>query len=343
MKTLFLYELRKIFSRKIVWAGILFILVTSIAGFTSITPEIVAQEKEISAQYKGILDDELVQRMLQDFMPSKEQIEMWHGVDIKYIGINSMQQAVHRYFANGDGTWNAKTVKDVFGDKEIQVGYYEGWFKLSQAIVKVMIGAAVLAVIITAPVFAGEYQGMDRLLLTCRYGRKKCAGAKVLAAFCASMSIAAAFLTGNFITALCLIGIEGLDSSTLFCSVFYETYMPFNITCGTMLLYQTGLALSGILMLTGITLVVSAASRNQIVSLITSTAIFLAPVMFSVAESSPCFKLVSLLPIYQLQFISLMGIGQIGNKLFYAVCAFPAAAVFAALGSTLAQRVWAHK
>ncbi|MDO5336755.1 MAG: hypothetical protein Q4E89_04740 [Eubacteriales bacterium] len=342
MKTIFVYELKKIFSRKIVWAGILFIAVVSIGGFTSITPEMVSAEKEVSSRYKGTLDDELVQRMLQDFMPSQEQRELWHGVNIKYIGMNAMQQAVHRYFAKEDGTWNGKTVRDVFGDEKIQIGYYEGWFQFSQTLVRVMICAAVLVLIITAPVFAGEYQGMDKLLHTCRYGRGRCATAKILAAFCASMGIAAAALAANFAAAFCLIGTEGLDSNTLFCGVFYENYMPFSMSIVKMLLYQAGLALSGIWMLIGAALAISAFSKNQIASLIIGTAAFMGPVVFSVAESSPCFKLVALLPVYQLQFTSLMRIGQAGKTVFYAVWAFPCATLFGALGSALAQRAWAQ-
>lgn len=340
MKRIYHYELKKILGRKIVWAGILLALFVSITNFTSGSISDIAWEQEVAARYEGPLTDEKVQQMLNDFLPTQEQREQWKGINVAYIGQNSMQQAVQLIFANEDGTWNGKTVKDVYGDQEIQIGYHAGWFDFSRCLIRVMIVLAVLAVIMTAPVFAGEYSSMDNILLTSRYGRTKCVTAKLLAALTASLSLTVLFLAGNFAAALLLMGTTGLSSSTAFCGVFYENYMPFNISCRTMLLYQAGLALSAVVMLVGITVLVSALSVSQIVSLIISFALLLAPLMLTLPESHPLFRIIGLLPAWQLQFSSLMAVGMIRGSVFYAAAAFPAAAVMAAIGAILSRGLW---
>lgn len=340
MKDMFLYELKKIFSRKIVWVGILVILFFNIANYSSMGISDISYEQEIADRYKGILDDEKVQQMLADFMPSKEELEMWKGVPVSYIGMNSMQQAVHFYFANADGTWNGKTVKDVFGDQRIQVGYHSGWFEFSRILAKVMLSIGVLSVIISSSVFAEEYSGMDNILLTSRYGRRKCASAKILAALASSLGFTLLFLMGNIVAAMVLIGKEGLDSSTLFCGIAYENYMPFNISCGTMLMYQIGLTVSGIMMIVGIAVAVSAISKSQVLSLIIAAFLFLFPVMIPLEETNPLFRIIALCPIWQIMFSGLMSVKQIGGNLFYAAAAFPVSVAVMGIGIVLAQKFW---
>lgn len=340
MRRLVWFELKKIFSRKLVWVGMLLVLAVSMGGFSDMSPGSVAYEQEIAARYEGILNDEKVQRMLADFKPTQEQIEQWKGIDVAYIGMNSMQQAVHRLFANSDGSWNGKTVRDVYGDQKIQVGYYSGWLDFSQNLVKVTVALAILSIIMVAPVFSGEYGGADSLLLTARFGRTKCVTAKLLAAFLACLCLLLIFLAGNFIAAGILMGREGLDSSVLFCGIYYENYMRFPIDCGTMLWYQAVLAVTGIIMLVGITVLLSALASSQTVALIAAAALFLCPQFFSIPETSPVFRIIGLFPVYHFQFSSLMSVEQIDGNLLYAVWAIPAAALTAVLGMGLAGWAW---
>ncbi|MDO5425743.1 MAG: hypothetical protein Q4F41_18700 [Eubacteriales bacterium] len=337
MKRLFFFEMKKIFRGKLVWAGILLTLMVTCGGFSDITN--VSYEQETDANYEGILDDELVQRLLADFQPTKEQLAQWQ-VNVAYIGINDLQQAVHRLFANADGSWNGKTVEDVFGEETIQVGYHAGWFDFSKNLVKVTMMLGILTILMVAPVFAGEYGGMDSLLLTARYGRTKCATAKILAAFCAPLLLTVLFLAGNFLVIWQRLGTQGLNSSVLFCGIFYEHYMAFNISCGTMLLYQAGLAVSGIAMLAGMTALISALCGNQVVSLVAAAAVFFGPLMVPVSEMNPLYRIWVLLPVYQVQFSSLMSMEQIKGNLLYAVVAFPVSAGIAVLGAILAKACW---
>lgn len=343
MKKIYLFELKKILSRKIVWAGILLLLLVSAGGIREISESNVAYEQEIAREYQGVLDDEKVQRMLKDFAPSAEELEQWHGVNVAYIGKNAMQLAVHRYFANPDGSWNGKTVKDVFGDQAVQVGYYEGWFVLSRSLIRVMLVLAILAVVIVAPVFAGEYEGMAQVLLTTRYGKSKCVSAKLFAALTVIMSLVLLCIAGNLAAALAMMGTEGLDSSTLFVGVSYEAYMPFHMSCGTMLLYQIGLAASGIVMLTGAALLISAAAGTQVSALILSAALLLGPLLLQLPETNPLFKIIGLLPAYQIQFLSLMAVGRMGDTVFYAILAVPVSIAALLGGAWLARVCWGRR
>ncbi|EET62009.1 hypothetical protein BRYFOR_06203 [Marvinbryantia formatexigens DSM 14469] len=340
MRQLIRFELKKMFSRKVILAALAVLVFFNINSFLVEFPaEKTAYEQEIAGKYEGLLDDEKVQQMLQDFMPTQEQLEMWKGVHVMHIGLNSIQTAVHAYFANEDGTWNGKTVRDVFGDREIRVGYCSGWLDFSMLLAKMMMGAAILCVLMISPVFSGEYAGMDQLLLTARLGKTKCVAAKVLASFLAALAVAAIFLAGNFAGAFLTLGTQGLEAGTLFCGYEYQRWMPFNISCRTMLCYQTVLSVSGILMLTGITLAVSAAAKNQTTALIAASFLFLLPLILNLPENAPLFKIIGLLPAYQLQFSALMQIGRTG-KCFYALLGIPAAAAAMLCGSLLARKLW---
>lgn len=341
MRQLLKFELKKIFSRRLVLVGILLLVCVNVSGYLSISISDVKYEQELAKKYEGILDDAKVQQMLADFKPTKEQLQMWGGLSVAYVGTSFMQSAVHSRFARDDGSWNGKTVADVFGDEKIQVGYNEGWLNLSRIMVRMALGLALLSIVMTAPVFAGEYEGVDNIILTSRFGRSKCILAKTGAAFAAPLLTEAVFAAGNLVAALAVFGTEGLDASVLFSSLSYNNYIPLNISCGTMLLYQAGLIFSGVIMTVGITLAVSAICRSQLTALIISALVFILPMLLSVMEKEPLFKLIGLLPVYHVQFSSLMSVPQISGKLLFAVWAFPAAAAAAIAGCLLGKRFFA--
>lgn len=220
MRQLFKFELKKIFSRRLVLVGILLLVCVNVSGFLSLNIADVKYEQELAKKYEGVLDDAKVQQMLADFEPTEEQLQMWGGLSVAYVGTSAMQSAVHSNFAGDDGTWNGKTVADVFGDEEIQVGYNDGWLNLSSILIRVALGIALLAIVMTAPVFAGEYEGVDNIILTSRFGRSKCIIAKAGAAFAAPLLIAAVLALGNLAAALAIFGTEGLDASVRFSSFF---------------------------------------------------------------------------------------------------------------------------
>ena len=173
--------------------------------------------------------------------------------------------------------------------------------------VRVFIALALAVIIMLAPIFSGEYEGVDNIILTSKYGKTKCATAKVVAGILTAILTTALIVAFNLFLARAFYGTEGLNCSILFApSEYVEAFIPFNITCGTLLKYQILLAFTCTISVTGITLLMSAISKNQIVALVAAMAIFLFPVLLPIPETNPLFRLVGLLPVYHVLAVSLM-------------------------------------
>ena len=353
MKKLILFELRKVFSKRlslIVLVGILlFSVLISFStyqnkyAFDGVSAEgsgktAVEIDKEIAAKYEGILTDEKVQQMMSDFAPTSDL----HGLSAIYVYQNAMQSAAFSRFSDKEGNWNGLSVSDVFGNEEIKIGYVDGWLSTSRNMVRVFVALALAVIIMLAPIFSGEYEGVDNIILTSKYGKTKCATAKVVAGIITAILTTTLIAAFNLLLAFVFYGTEGLDCSILFApSDYVEAFIPFNITCGTLLKYQILLAFTCTLSVTGITLFLSAISKNQIVALVAAMAIFLFPVLLPIPETNPLFRLVGLLPIYHVLAISLLSVEQMSNGMLYAIWAIPAALLFLGVGAGISRRVFA--
>ena len=181
MKRLIYFELRKIFSRRLAQIALIGVLLfTALLSITTYRnkyaydPYIgqgsgkaaVEIDKAAAARYEGILTDETVQKMMSDFAPASDL----HGMNAVYLYQNATPSADFARFANQDGSWNGQTVSDVFGDEEIRIGYVDGWLSTSQNMVRSFVALALAVIVMTAPVFSGEYEGVDNIILTSRYG-----------------------------------------------------------------------------------------------------------------------------------------------------------------------------
>ena len=353
MKKLILFELRKVFSKRLSLIALVGILLFSVLisfstyqnkyAFDGVNAEgsgktAVEIDKGIAAKYEGILTDEKVQQMMSDFAPTSDL----HGLSAIYVYQNAMQSAAFSRFSDKEGNWNGLSVSDVFGNEEIKIGYVDGWLSTSRNMVRVFVALALAVIIMLAPVFSGEYEGVDNIILTSKYGKTKCATAKVIAGIITAILTTTLVAAINLLLAFVFYGTEGLDCSILFApSDYVEAFIPFNITCGTLLKYQILLAFTCTLSVTGITLFLSAISKNQIVALVAAMAIFLFPVLLPITEVNPLFRLVGLLPIYHVLAISLLSVEQMSNGMLYAIWAIPAALLFLGVGAGISRRVFA--
>lgn len=121
--------------------------------------------------------------------------------------------------------------------------YVDGWLSTSKNMVRVFIALALAVIIMLAPIFSGEYEGVDNIILTSKYGKTKCATAKVVAGILTAILTTALIVAFNLFLARAFYGTEGLNCSILFApSEYVEAFIPFNITCGTLLKYQILLA-----------------------------------------------------------------------------------------------------
>ena len=353
MKKLILFELRKVFSKRLSLIALVGILLFSVLisfstyqnkyAFDGVNAEgsgktAVEIDKGIAAKYEGILTDEKVQQMMSDFAPTSDL----HGLSAIYVYQNAMQSAAFSRFSDKEGNWNGLSVSDVFGNEEIKIGYVDGWLSTSRNMVRVFVALALAVIIMLAPIFSGEYEGVDNIILTSKYGKTKCATAKVVAGIITAILTTTLIAAFNLLLAFVFYGTEGLDCSILFApSDYVEAFIPFNITCGTLLKYQILLAFTCTLSVTGITLFLSSISKNQIVALVAAMAIFLFPVLLPITEVNPLFRLVGLLPIYHVLAISLLSVEQMSNGMLYAIWAIPAALLFLGVGAGISRRVFA--
>ena len=353
MKKLILFELRKVFSKRLSLIALIGIFLFSVLisfstyqnkyAFDGVNAEgsgktAVEIDKGIAAKYEGILTDEKVQQMMSDFAPTSDL----HGLSAIYVYQNAMQSAAFSRFSDKEGNWNGLSVSDVFGNEEIKIGYVDGWLSTSRNMVRVFVALALAVIIMLAPIFSGEYEGVDNIILTSKYGKTKCATAKVIAGIITAILTTTLVAAINLLLAFVFYGTEGLDCSILFApSDYVEAFIPFNITCGTLLKYQILLAFTCTLSVTGITLFLSAISKNQIVALVAAMAIFLFPVLLPITEVNPLFRLVGLLPIYHVLAISLLSVEQMSNGMLYAIWAIPVALLFLGVGAGISRRVFA--
>lgn len=353
MKRLIKFELRKIFMKRITQLAIVVVLLLSAllsfstyqnkhasdgAGNEGSGRMAVKVDKAIAAKYEGILTDDTVRQILSDFAP---KIDL-NGLNAKYLYQNSMQSAAAARFSDSDGNWNGLTVSDVFGNEEIKIGYIDGWLSVSQNMVRIYLFLSFAVVIMIAPVFSGEYGGVDNIILSSKYGKTKCASVKAAAGFIAVTMVTAFVVIINTLAAFVMYGGDGLDCSILFSTLdFAESYIPFNITCGTLLKYQVLLAFTGAISAAGITMLLSAVCKNQMITLVSSATIYILPVILPVTETNPVFRLLVLLPLYHSQFISIMSVEQMKNGTLYAIYAIPVAVVLAALGTFISHKAFA--
>lgn len=353
MQQLILFELRKLYAKRLVKIALMALLLLSMllnwstyhtmyafdgAHSEGNGKQAVEIDKAIAARYAGPLTDEKVQQMLAEFAP---KIDL-NGMNAKYLYQNATQSAVFARFADQNGNWNGATVSDVFGAAEIQVGYVLGWLKTSQNMTKLVLALAVVLMVMTAPVFSGEYGGADQIILTCRYGKTKCAFAKAAACYLSAMALTAALTVGQCLLALLLYGKSGLGCSILFAPIeFAEGYIPFPLTCGALLGYQILLAFTGALSVTGITLVLSAVCSKPITAFVAAVALYAIPVLLPVAEKSALFRVIVLLPLYHAQLLSLLSVAQLRCGLLYAVWAIPVALFAMVVGCKLSCTIFA--
>lgn len=354
MRTLIRFELQKIFSRRLTLAALAAVLLLSalfsfstyqnMYAFDGISREgtgrdAVEIDQSIAAKFEGVLTDEKVQQMMDAFAPKTDL----HGMNAVYLYQNAMQSAALARFSDIDGNWNGLRVSDVFGSEELKIGYVNGWLSTSQNMVRVFVVLTFAIAVMAAPVFSSEYGGVDTIILTSKYGKTKCATAKVFSCLLAALLVTGATAVINLLAAFVMYGPDGLDCSILFAPLsFLEGYIPFNLTCGTLLRYQALLAFTGAVSAASITLILSAACKSQMAAITASAAICVLPLVLPVSETSPLFRLIVLSPLHHSLFVPIMSVAQMGNGLLYAVWAVPAALLLLAAGCFVSRRIFAR-
>ena len=219
--------------------------------------------------------------------------------------------------------------------------YVDGWLSTSRNMVRVFVALALAVIIMLAPIFSGEYEGVDNIILTSKYGKTKCATAKVIAGIITAVFTTTLVAAFNLLFAFVFYGTEGLDCSILFApSDYVEAFIPFNITCWTLLKYQILLAFMSAISVTGIVLILSAVCKSQMIAFVISAAIHVIPIMLPISETSALYRIIVLMPLFYSQYISIMSVEQMHNGMLYAVWSIPVAIALVVIGSIISHKAF---
>lgn len=348
-------ELYKILRKKTTLAGLLLVAVLNIVMFqgwiglgTNFVmkqdgtyaegAEAIALDQEIAARYEGELTDGKIERIIEDFRLPRD----FNGTDypVGYISRNNMYGSISS-FHDENGDYNGNTLTDVYGEmgKHLRASYNRSWVcALYYLTYLFLLGIGYLLIVSVTPIFSDEYgSGMDALILTARYGKNRCAWAKVLAVFAYSLLVSAVCLLVNTLLFLLLYGTAGWNGSLQFNEMSIFMNVPYEISFARAGVYAICLWIGAGLFLSGISLLVSAYSRSSYAALIVCALLYTVPLFFNGQEPVQ-YLLLSLFPIQQMQLMTPFAVEPPNGVpfqlivLFYSLAAALICGIFAGRG-----------
>lgn len=258
---------------------------------------------EIANRFAGPLTDEKVQEILAAF-PRTD------GITTGDVS-NNTYYPVANLFAERDGTWNGKTVQEVFPefDEPPVIGMSSRWESFLYSMMYIVLMSGILVVIIVSPVFSDEYtSGMDALILTSRYGKKRCVLAKVISAFCFSITMEAVILLVGFLLFAAGRGLEGWNTDIQLSELMVFSRIAQPLKCYEAALLTAFLAMMSTITVTGLTLLFSVLCPTSFVSIILAAVTYLAP-MFLNPGSQTARRILMLFPVNSISVSGVMSVG----------------------------------
>ena len=223
--------------------------------------EAVQYEKELAESY-GTLSDQDVQeileenaRILGEFTDENQMKD-----DVHYRYANGFYAAVAKVFTDADGNYNHLPADQVYPGQEglMQGGFTSGMDMMLSYVTTFLLFAAVLLIVMIAPVFSDEYtSGMDSLILSSRYGKTRCARAKILASFLTAVTILIGTVAFIVLVTIGYFGTDGFAVDAHLCATGMIGMAPFALPYWKALLILISLGLGAIMMLTGFALAAS--------------------------------------------------------------------------------------
>jgi len=291
-------EVYKIASRKIIWLGLLLLLLfvtarlftershysVTIDGQAYFGQEAIDKDQALTAQYAGILTEEKVQQIYTDFgfyfYDTARDIPVGNFCN-KYITrqmtnfnqLDSENPETVR-FLQGEA-WEQNAAPLLTGD--VRFDYVYGWNDLKETYSFLTVMAlSVIFIIGASPVFSEEYTlKTANILLTTQRGKKNGIRIKTWAALFLTASSYCVFTVYLWLIYRSVYGTQGLDASAVLIGVTPTGFCPADIR--GFFRFSFALGLVSVLLLTSITLAVSALCPNAFLTVIISLAVFLVP------------------------------------------------------------------
>lgn len=301
MWTIWKEEIRKIISRKMVWLGILLLLIfigwrqaaerenysVTIDGQVFYGQEAIDKDKELTARYAGMLTEEKVRQIYDAFgffyYDTKKEANAGNFcsrfITEKMTNYNQTdgEDPKEIYFLEGEA-WEYNAEPLLQGD--ILFDYTYGWNDMRETQSFLMVMALFVVFIIgLSPVFSNEYMMKTAdIVLTTPRGRKSGIWIKILAASFVSSAVYCLFTLYIWMIYTAVYGTQGMDASAALIGIPQQGYCPQSV--GGFFLWEFGLGLAGVFLLSGMVLAVSAVCRNSFFTLVVSLALFLFPYLW---------------------------------------------------------------
>lgn len=369
MKELISFELQKMLNKKLVLAAfVVMAFLTIIMIHNWIFPgepivqaiqndEIVTLDnqeatrfnQEVAKRYAGPITNQKVQDFFLEYNWTPEQIEK-RGLSPdrqSYYYHNFLYSALRSYFTNTDGSYNGTTVEEVYGPlaDSLEIGYSESWESTLYCLSYLILIWGCVVVVILSPCFSEEYgRRTDSLILTSTSGRTKCSTAKIIASFLIAIGGCVLIIALGTICMFLYHGSAGFDASVQIGSLSYFSATPYQMTWGTAYAFSCLLWITGIIVLTGVTLLLSAVVHNTFTGLVITFALYAAP-LFIPWRSIGLNFLGIFQPIRQVQVIEMFSLDKwkIGSlQLPIMWLTIPIAIVIMLLGIFYSKRCFSH-
>lgn len=294
MMTLLGYELKKIIRRKItllsIAIAVAFVALIS-SGFPigsvstnsrdpfgNIDAELLARNQEMTKAYTGILTDEKIDRIIEDYDLEAVMADMKSQADEKEkkysvdYDRNELTNLVMYNFVDNRG--NRLSVDEYGAGNEPYYTFSEGYDEFIWDYKLAAVLAVMLAIIGISPVFSSDYaEKTDSLILTSRYGKNKLIRAKIYAAviFAGTACLlltAVCFLANGF-----CFSFQGFDKSYMLINHGAEDYQG-NLSVGSFSLIYILLVFTAVMITAFITMLLSS-KFLPFITVIVSAAFFL--------------------------------------------------------------------
>lgn len=300
---LYQMELYKICHKKILWvigaamlAWMVFYFTAEIVGGVQTTIddrtyygyEAIQMDREITKEYEGELTDDAIHEIIEKYgLPTEVK------GNVGWKDANYLTKFITNYFSNADiPDWNhyqppteittieASSLGEYAGEGRLAFSYSEGWSKFYDFCNMGLEMILVWLIVALAPLFCGErQQRMYPLIFTSEFGKSKDVRAKVAAAFALASGTYLTFMT--FTLALFQY-VFGIFQVKMFAGVVLNKGSYWGITNKSMiefLFISLAIDWMAVMMVTAISIWVSAVWKTVFSSVLTALLIFIMPVV----------------------------------------------------------------
>lgn len=255
----------------------------------------VQVDREITEEFKGILTDEKVKKIVEKYgFPSEVELYFKYYRDANYLN-----GWVERMLSDGNyydwDNYKIATViypikdtelekaREITG-KELVLDYGNGWITFLDVMEVGLLLGSILILFATSTVFAGEIQSNTlQLLFTTKEGRSRDIYAKMAAAFMLAFSVWFSVVIIDLVLCGMVYGFSGLKclvGATSIADYRVITYLPYTMwTVDTMVVTVLLRSLLGVFLLCAMTICISAYFRSTFNAVVVAAIVWVLPVL----------------------------------------------------------------